>query len=146
MAKRTYESDSIRVFWDSDICVHVGLCFNGLPEAFDREARPWVDVNGADADAIAAQIEQCPSGALRYERLDGAPQEDTSQPVSIMPMTNGPLYVRGSFTVQDRKGNAWQVGPRAALCRCGKSQNAPFCDTSHREEKFRSVPRAPVEE
>ena len=53
-----------------------------------------------------------------------------------------PYFVRGSFQVEDRHGNTFDTGPRATLCRCGHSQNQPFCDLSHREAGFRSYPRA----
>src|SRR3954449_7686787 len=39
---------------------------------FDTSARPWVDLGGAGADAVADAVGRCPTGALRYERLDGA--------------------------------------------------------------------------
>ena len=78
MAKRTYTTDRIAVHWDSQRCIHTGMCLRSLPEVFDTSNRPWVTVDGADADAVAAAIEKCPSGALRYERLDGAAGEMAS--------------------------------------------------------------------
>ena len=73
MAKRTYENDSIRVLWDSSRCIHVGRCLKNAPDVFDTKASPWVNIDGADPDHIAWTVEQCPSGALRYERVDGTP-------------------------------------------------------------------------
>lgn len=67
MAKRTYENDDIIVYWDSDLCTHSAECLKGLPEVFNLQNRPWVDVSKASAEEIARVIDLCPSGALKYE-------------------------------------------------------------------------------
>lgn len=36
---------------------------------FNREAHPWVDMNGAPAQQIADQVRRCPSGALSLDEL-----------------------------------------------------------------------------
>jgi len=49
---------------------------------------------------------------------------------------NGPLLLNGNFTIVAATGRkAWR-GTKAALCRCGQSQNKPFCDGSHKEAGF----------
>lgn len=146
MTKRTYSNDQIAVHWDSERCIHTGWCSASLEAVFDVNKRPWVQLEGAEVDAVVATVEQCPSGALRYERLDGGPGEAPDDPVSIVPWPNGPLFVRGEFKVEDRHGGEFETGPRATLCRCGESRNHPFCDLSHRKSEFRSYPRAVAEE
>lgn len=68
MSKRlqTYEADGITVTFDPNICIHSGVCVRGLPAVFDVQRRDWVRAYAAPADAIAAQIARCPSGALQY--------------------------------------------------------------------------------
>ena len=66
-------------------------------------------------------------------------------PATIVPWPNGPYFVRGSFAVTDRHGVEYDTAPRASLCRCGHSQQHPFCDNSHKEAKFRSYPRVEEE-
>ena len=46
---------------------------------------------------------------------------------------NGSLKVEGNFEVVDKAGNAYDLGGRTivSFCRCGLSQNKPFCDGSH---------------
>lgn len=73
MTRREYEGSGITVHWDSERCIHSGLCVLGLPDVFDVSARPWVDVQGAPPDDIARVIDTCPSGALSYTRTDGVP-------------------------------------------------------------------------
>ena len=54
--------------------------------------------------------------------------------VSITPRANGPLLVQGDFKVVDVQGNEYSVeGDVVALCRCGHSDNKPFCDGTHRD-------------
>jgi uncharacterized Fe-S cluster protein YjdI len=144
--KRTYENGSIRVFWDSSLCIHSGMCLSADGAIFDAGRRPWVKLDAGTTESTVAAVELCPSGALRYERLDGGPQEQTSVTVTVVPWPNGPLFVRGQVEVKDARGELFDVGPRFALCRCGHSRNHPFCDLSHQEAGFRSYPRAESDE
>ena len=47
---------------------------------------------------------------------------------------NGSIKVEGDFQIFDKAGNAYDLGGREviALCRCGLSQNMPFCDGAHK--------------
>ena len=139
MAERDYRTDEIVVHWDSSRCVHSGICLRSLHNVFNLQARPWVDVQAASADEIAATIEKCPSGALSYARPDG-PGEVPAETTTIVPTRDGPLYVRGDVEVRDAGGALLAAGYRMALCRCGHSQNQPFCDLSHREVGFTDNP------
>lgn len=68
MAKRlqVYEADEITVTFEPDLCIHSGVCVRGLPAVFDVRRRRWVMPELGTAPEIAAQIERCPSGALKY--------------------------------------------------------------------------------
>ncbi len=68
--------------------------------------------------------------------------------VTIRIRDNGPLVVEGPITVTDSEGNKFPLNPdkpAVALCRCGHSNNKPFCDGSHRGV-FESAPRVPTGE
>ena len=54
---------------------------------------------------------------------------------------NGPLLIDGEFTVLDATGKRFGLGGRTviSLCRCGASENKPFCDGSHARVGFASV-------
>jgi CDGSH-type Zn-finger protein len=47
---------------------------------------------------------------------------------------NGSLKVEGDFVLVDPQGNEYGLGGRTviSICRCGLSQNKPFCDGSHK--------------
>ncbi len=59
---------------------------------------------------------------------------------------NGPYLIDGPIRLVDAEGNVFAndpAKPSLALCRCGHSQDAPFCDGSHKTCLFQSVVRAP---
>jgi uncharacterized Fe-S cluster protein YjdI len=135
---REYAGNGIIVHWEPALCIHSGNCTRALAQVFDPIRRPWVDATSATADEIATAIQRCPSGALRYERTDGEPQEEPGEGVSIDPRPNGPLFLRGNVEVRDEAGNLLRRTTRAALCRCGGSANKPFCDNTHRTNGFQA--------
>lgn len=136
--RRTYETDAIRVHWDSARCIHTGICLRALPQVFDTGRRPWVDVEAADADAIAETVERCPTGALRYERLDGAPGDEPRRPTVALPIPDGPVLLVGDLLVEGPDGEELAHENRLTLCRCGLSRNQPFCDNSHMRRGWES--------
>lgn len=133
---RDYEGEGIVVHWEPKLCIHAANCIRQLPGVFDPNARPWVSVDAADADDIAEAIRTCPTGALRYERTDDAPQEMPDVPTTVQQLRNGPLLVRGDIRVVAADGNVVRPATRLVLCRCGRSQNKPYCDLSHRAAGF----------
>lgn len=63
---KEYSNGEITVVWKAELCQHSKKCFTGLSSVFDPKARPWIDLSGADSEAIMAQVDQCPSGALSW--------------------------------------------------------------------------------
>lgn len=64
----------------------------------------------------------------------------------ITPYEDGPLILRGRFTITDQDGTVIDPGRRTvALCRCGRSALKPFCDGSHVRTGFRAGPTRSVE-
>ncbi|MGA8533225.1 MAG: CDGSH iron-sulfur domain-containing protein [Candidatus Tumulicola sp.] len=56
---------------------------------------------------------------------------------------SGPYLVRGPVTLTDAEGNPYTLeGENFALCRCGGSQDKPFCDGSHKTNGFTATQRA----
>lgn len=64
-----YKNEKIVVRYDKDVCTHSGNCVRGLPAVFDVKKEPWINVNGADAEAIINTVRNCPSGALSFELI-----------------------------------------------------------------------------
>lgn len=58
-------------------------------------------------------------------------EKEKDQPVEFRMIPNGPIQVIGKVKIIDTKGNVTEM-EEAYLCRCGRSQNKPFCDGSHK--------------
>lgn len=56
--------------------------------------------------------------------------------LEITPAPDGPLLVKGNVEICAGTGRAIARTRSAALCRCGHSQNKPYCDGSHRAAGF----------
>ena len=56
--------------------------------------------------------------------------------VKITVRLNGPYLVEGPIELVDAEGNHFKVeeGKSVVLCRCGRSDNKPFCDATHRKK------------
>ncbi len=87
------------------------------------------------AERIAATVQQCPTGALHYERRDGGPAEEPDRENSLRVTRNGPLFIRGQLELTDPDGSV-RLETRLALCRCGASAHKPLCDGSHSRTGF----------
>ncbi len=131
-----YRSDAIDVQYSAARCIHAAECVRRLPQVFDTAKRPWVQPDAAPADQVAAIIEHCPSGALRYTRKDNHPQEQLPTQNTITVRPDNALYLHGDLSIESADGTQIEQAIRLALCRCGASQHKPFCDNSHRQIGF----------
>lgn len=54
---------------------------------------------------------------------------------------NGPLRITGEFVIKDAEGREFSTPGRESVsfCRCGGSNNKPFCDGTHNRAGFQSV-------
>lgn len=134
----TYESDDIQVQYERIRCIHAEQCVQRLRAVFDATKRPWIQPANESADAIAETITYCPTGALHYTRRDGGAAEPTPAENTVRVEPDGPLYVRGDIDIVRDDGDSTLLlhDTRVALCRCGASQNKPFCDNSHKDMGF----------
>jgi CDGSH-type Zn-finger protein/uncharacterized Fe-S cluster protein YjdI len=131
-----YEGTALAVVYDPKRCIHAAECVRGLPAAFDPERRPWVSPDAATAEALAAVVARCPTGALHAERKDHGPGEEPAEPNQVAVVPDGPLHLRGRIEIATPDGSLLLVDTRVALCRCGASKNKPFCDRSHAAAGF----------
>src|SRR5688500_14024659 len=81
----------------------------------------------------------------RYNTASSSFKESTVSSVNIRVRDNGPLLVEGPITLVDAEGQPLKIPegkPAIAFCRCGHSQNKPFCDGAHKANGFDSCVRA----
>lgn len=72
-------------------------------------------------------------------QVRGRPVHD-SRPATITCYPDGPILVRGNVVLTDVEGRALPRRRKTvALCRCGKSGLAPFCDGTHKQIGFRAT-------
>jgi len=118
--------------FDATKCIHSRQCVLGRPDVFVPNVEgEWIHPDAATPDEIAALAQNCPSGAIEYERLDGGPNEAPPKVNLLRVRENGPLALHAEMTIAGH-------GPRlrATLCRCGASATKPFCDGSHSSVPF----------
>lgn len=135
---RKYTRDEITVTYQPRRCTHVAECLRSAPKVFNTWEQPWVQLENGTVAEIVDAVERCPTGALHYERADGSAQEQPRATNTVFVARNGPYYVRGNLEIVMPDGSVL-AETRAALCRCGASQNRPFCDNTHREIAFRDA-------
>lgn len=65
--------------------------------------------------------------------------------VTIKAREHGPLLVTGPIKLTDHLGNEYDLTGKAnvALCRCGQTQNRPFCDGAHKGCGFQASDTVP---
>jgi uncharacterized Fe-S cluster protein YjdI len=157
---KKYKNDDITVYWKPSACVHASYCYRELIEVFDPSRRPWVDMNGSTTEKIIEVVNLCPTEALawkwnddeknksvgadqcnhikfrRPELMDITDPVNEEQPVSVKVMIDGPIVLKGYFTL-DYSGNTKVVKDNIiSICRCGASDHQPFCDGRHRKVGF----------
>ncbi len=127
-----YQNDDITVVWKPELCIHSKKCFHGLPDVFNPNQRPWVNLDGATNTSIIEQVKVCPSGALSLDNDNVDQNSETNVTVTKA----GPLLVDGNLSITQTDGEVVQKQGMTAFCRCGASSNKPFCDGSHKQIEF----------
>jgi CDGSH-type Zn-finger protein len=132
--RRDYVGKEITIHDNRKICSHAKECVNNLPSVFKLRSKPWIDSDGSKMQDIINTVRKCPSGALSYS-IDGIEYRDPKEqrdPILTV-LRNGPYYITGGI---DLIGENIEFGEGASkehytLCRCGASENKPFCDGTH---------------
>jgi CDGSH-type Zn-finger protein/truncated hemoglobin YjbI len=138
-----YKGQQIEIFDNRGICAHSGFCTDRLASVFHLGQEPFVTPSGGRLDEIIQSVRGCPSGALSYamDGVEARNQVDQNRPASIEVSKDGPYRITGALDVVDEHGRDI---PRAegssrehfSLCRCGHSQNKPFCSGMHWSIQF----------
>jgi len=148
----SYAGQQLTILDNRGICQHSGLCTDRLATVFRAGAEPFVAPSGGRMDEIIRAVRDCPSGALSYA-IDAAEARDqvdwggTRRP-AIEVTKDGPYRITGQISLLSAEGTpeARSAGASLehyALCRCGHSQNKPFCSGMHWYVDFRDPVRRP---
>lgn len=134
----TYHGLQAEILDNRGSCAHSGFCTDRLPTVFQQGKEPFVAPSGGRLDDILAAVRACPSGALSYgfESQEARDQVDQNRPPRIEVSHDGPYRITGGIPLADGDGqdiprNAGASHEHYSLCRCGQSQNKPFCSGMH---------------
>lgn len=133
---KEYTHEDFTVVWKPKKCIHSEICWRTLPEVYDPKGKPWIKPENASVEALKSQINKCPSGALTY-KTTGETQVDETKMTECNIVENGPLLVSGTLKVVLADGTEEIKKRSTAFCRCGASENKPYCDGAHNKIGFK---------
>ena len=157
---RKYSNDEITVYWKPSACVHASYCYRELIEVFDPGRRPWVDMKGASTEKIVETVNMCPTEALTWKWNEEAKNKSVGSdqsnhirfrrpellgqdantpeenPVTVKIMIDGPIVLKGDFSLAYSGINKDFREGIVSICRCGASDHQPFCDGQHSKIGF----------
>lgn len=126
------EGEHLTLMFEARRCIHARFCVTGAPDVFLANVKgPWLHPDAMDTERLADIAHACPSGAIRYTRKDGRPNEPVPQVNLAAIREAGPYAFKGDLQIEGQAACT-----RATLCRCGASKNKPFCDGSHHDVNF----------
>jgi CDGSH-type Zn-finger protein len=128
-----YEGSELRLTDAHEFCDHSRFCLRsgGIRNLIARSDDPEAKQTAIDEAMI------CPSGRLvLWDKKTGKPFEKEFEPSIVLihdeqKKCQGPIWVRGGIPVESSDGTIYEPRNRVTLCRCGKSENKPYCDGSH---------------
>jgi len=140
MAKE-FNGPSLKLKDAEMICASARFCHRGgdIWDIILKTDEQWARKN------VIKNSSDCPSGRLvvvdKESRKTIEPAFEKSIGFIQDPAmgVDGPLWVRGGIPVFSANGKMYEVRNRLTLCRCGKSSNKPFCDSSHYPEEDREI-------
>jgi CDGSH-type Zn-finger protein len=138
--RKSYVGKNMTIHDNRGICSHAAECVNNLPSIFRLNQRPWIKPDEDETIAIEKIIEtirKCPSGALSYS-IDNIEYRDYNGKPLVKVSKDGPYLVSGGIELITGEAEFPNGASKEhyTLCRCGASNNKPFCDGSHKTINF----------
>jgi CDGSH-type Zn-finger protein len=135
---KTINGPALVLHDDEPLCAFARFC--------DRAGTIWKLVRKTDdgeiRDVVLNEASSCPSGRLVVRDVEsGEVLEPKVEPsISLVEdpakACSGPIWLRGGIRVTAADGFEYEKRNRITLCRCGASQNKPFCDGTHADIAF----------
>lgn len=132
---KKYKKEDFTILWEPKKCIHAAVCVKKLPEVYDPQGKPWIKPENASIKELKIQIDACPSGALSYKE-ENSTIKNTNMTTEVELMKNGPLLVKGIIEIKSHDGSIVKKEKMTAFCRCGASNNKPYCDGQHKQAGF----------
>ena len=132
-AARVYEGAAIDLLDDVSLCAVARFC--------DRFDDVWhMTINSGDKHPDYEQKAtdeacKCPSGRLTVRKNGIAVEPELEMEIGVVEDVprdiKGPLWVKGGIILEDSDQCEYECRNRMTLCRCGESNNMPYCDATH---------------
>ncbi|MCK5628241.1 CDGSH iron-sulfur domain-containing protein [Candidatus Bathyarchaeota archaeon] len=127
------DGPGLRLTDAEDLCASARFCHRGggIWNLIEKTDMP------ENQKIVVEEAADCPSGRLIVWTKKSNQQIEPEFEYSIVLVNDpqagvlGPIWVRGGVPVESSEGKIYEIRNRVTLCRCGKSQNKPFCDSSH---------------
>jgi len=124
--------EKLELSFEAKRCIHSRFCVTWAPQVFLANVKgPWIHPDAMPVERLVEVAHACPSGAIRYRRLDGQPDESAPRVNLATVREAGPYAFRAQLVIDGAP-----AGFRATLCRCGASRTKPYCDGSHHQIGF----------
>lgn len=130
---RIYRGETLFMMDDESLCASLRFC--------DRGPRAWTAAIKSDNPQYRRiaieEANNCASGRLTAVDRETGERFEPELPKEISPTEDtaagfmGPLWVKGGIPLESADGQPYEIRNRMTLCRCGASENKPFCDTRH---------------
>jgi len=131
---RTLKGPGVVLADAMELCAFARFCHGEHGDA-------WTLTTLSDDPALCEEaiktMSECPAGRLVALDIEtGEPIEPALEPGIVILQDpsrrcSGPLWVKGGIPIESFDGFVWEVRNRVTLCRCGASENKPFCDAMH---------------
>ncbi|MDR2884002.1 MAG: CDGSH iron-sulfur domain-containing protein [Deferribacteraceae bacterium] len=122
------EGPRLTLLDNSDFCAYGRFC--------DAGERVWKLTQLGHDELATREACDCPAGRLVMLDENDTPIEPSFEPTLAMLedtalKISGPIWVKGGVRVESADGRSYEVRNRQTLCRCGQSENKPFCNGAH---------------
>ncbi len=134
----TFDGPTLTLSDAEHLCAFARFC--------DPEGKIWSLIGRTDEararELVIREAYHCPAGRLVLHDNRSGKELEPDLPPSIGVVEDpalgcsGPLWVRGRIRIESENGVPYEVRNRVTLCRCGVSNNKPFCNGSHASIRF----------
>ena len=128
--------NTVRVRENGPLAIEAELLVRGTPQPSPRATlcRCGASKNKPFCDGAHVAIGFTATGEPTAK--DALPLDLRNGPVDVQPQPNGPLKIVGNLEIVSGTGRTVNKVRQAFFCRCGQSQNKPYCDGSHKSAGF----------
>ncbi|MEM7131588.1 MAG: CDGSH iron-sulfur domain-containing protein [Chloroflexota bacterium] len=126
--------NTIRIIENGPLAVHAEIDLGGTEENRATLCRCGASKNKPYCDGSHHAIEFTATGEPATQESDALTERNG--PLAINPMLDGPLLVNGNMEIIAGSGRNVNRVQKTALCRCGASENKPYCDGTHAKIGF----------